>query len=117
MNGVIVSVLTISAILTLALLVVLAILSFFDPDFEMANNSPGVVSVVAAWPTGEKELGDIRPLSSSKFRAGDEGAMRCELKYSGGKVVKSEARYFTRGTKVIATITSDGVLVRHDFAT
>jgi hypothetical protein len=117
MNSSISRVLTIASVLFLAALLALAMPSFCDPGFEVVNNAPGAVSVVAAWRSSEKEPGRIEPMSSSRFSINDEAAIMCKVKYTDGRVVESEKLYFTRGTRVIATITANGVEVRYDFET
>lgn len=105
-----------AAIFFLAM-VTLAIPSFFDPEFEVANNSSGTVSVVAAWRSHEKMIGNIAPMSSYEFSVDDEAAMIFRVHYASGKEVESEPMYFTSGTKVIATISGDSMVVRYDFET
>lgn len=107
--------LTIASLLFFALVMMLAIPSFLDPEFEVINHSPGVVSVVAGWRNSEKPLGNIQPESSSTFSLDDEAAITFTVTYGDGKVVESKPLYFTSGIKVIANITGEGVEVRYDF--
>ena len=108
------NVLTIASVLFFVVLAILAAPSFFDPVFEVVNRSNEPVFVVAQWRKEEKEIGDIGPMSSYEFSLDAEGAMRFRVGYPGDGEAVSEPIYFTSGTKVIATISSDAVNVRYD---
>lgn len=103
-----------AAVFFLALLI-LAIPSFFDPEFAVVNNSSETVSVIAAWRSQEKVIGSIDPMSSREFSIDDEAAMTFKVRYASGKEIESDPLYFTSGAKVIATISSDGIAVQYDF--
>ena len=107
--------LTAASILFFLALVIFAIPSFFDPEFEVINRSSETVSVFAAWRGGERDIGEILPQSSHRFSVDDEAAMTFRVRFSSGREIESEPLYFTRGTKVIATISRDGMEVRYDF--
>ncbi|MCW5586868.1 MAG: hypothetical protein KIS75_12105 [Chromatiales bacterium] len=107
--------LTAASILFFLALVIFAIPSFFDPEFEVINRSSETVSVVAAWRGSERDIGEILQQSSHRFSVDDEAAMTFVVRFSSGKEIESEPLYFTRGTKIIATITGDGIAVRYDF--
>jgi hypothetical protein len=111
------NILTAAAVAFLVALVILAAPSFFDPEFEIVNNAAEPVSVVVAWRSTEKQIGSIPSKSSRRFTVDDEAAMRFKVRYASGKEVETEPLYFTSGTKVIATISSDGVAVRYDHET
>ena len=44
----------------------------------------------------------------------DEAAMKFAVRFSSGREFETEPMYFGSGTKVIVTITSDGVEVHYD---
>ena len=117
MNGRISKVLTVAATLFLAALLILAIPSFSDPEFEFVNNSSEAVSVVAAWRNNEREIGGVQPGTSHQFRVNDEAAMKFKIRYASGREIESEPVYFTSGTKVIATISNNSIEVRYDSGT
>jgi len=106
--------LKVTSVLFLGVLLILAAPSFFSPEFEVKNESPGAVSVTAAWRNSSKEIGEIESMSSMNFTINDEAAIIFMVKYDDGKIVESEELYFTSGSKVIATISSNGVEVRYD---
>ncbi|HPE80476.1 MAG TPA: hypothetical protein PKZ35_10755 [Gammaproteobacteria bacterium] len=107
--------LTAASILFFLALVIFAIPSFFDPEFEVINRSSETVSVFAAWRGSERDIGEILPQSSHRFSVDDEAAMTFKVRFASGREIESEPLYFTRGTKVIATISRDGMEVRYDF--
>lgn len=111
------NILTVAAVLFFIALLILATPSFFDPEFEIVNNSSEAVSVVATWRSNEKKIGRIQSMSSHRFSVNDEAAMKFKVRYASGKEVETEPLYFTSGIKVIATISSDGVEVRYDHET
>jgi len=107
--------LTIAALLFIAAAVVLVVApSFFDPQFEIRNESDEPVSVVAKWRDKEKAFPDIEPASAVAFSVEDEAGMAFRVRYPDGREIASEPVYFTRGTTVIATITEDDIEVRYD---
>ncbi|WP_322522168.1 hypothetical protein SR882_04595 [Guyparkeria halophila] len=106
--------LTIVALLYIALMVVLAVPSFFDPQFEIRNESAEPVSVIAEWRDQEKAFPDIAAASTVEFSVEDEAGMVFRVRYADGRQVESEPIYFSRGLTVIATITEEGVEVRYD---
>lgn len=106
--------LTIAALLFLAGLAILAVPLFFDPAFEVLNESSETVFVVAEWGGEKKEIGNIHPMSSYEFSVNAEAAMIFRVSYPGGGEAKSEPIYFTSGLKVIATISSGEITVRYD---
>lgn len=106
--------LTVAAVLFFIALLILAIPSFFDPEFEIVNNASEAVSVVATWRSNEKQIGRIQSMSSYRFSVNDEAAMKFRVRYASGREVESEPLYFTSGIKVIATISSDGIEIRYD---
>ena len=108
------NILTVAALLFFAVLVILADPSFFDPAFEVVNESTEPVFVVAEWRNEEKRIGNIGPMSTYAFSVNAEAAMKFRVSYPGGGEVESEPIYFTSGTKVIATITSNSVRLRYD---
>ena len=108
------NILTAAAALFLFALLILAVPSFFDPEFEVVNNSSGAVSVVAEWRGSKKEIGTIEPMSFYRFSIDAEAAMKFRVRYASGNEVKSEPIYFTSGTKVIATISDTGIKVQYD---
>ena len=91
--------------------------SFFDPKFEVVNNFPEAVSVVATWGSNVKDIGRIEPMSSHQFSLDDEAAITFKVRYSSGREVESEPMYFTSGSKVVATISRNGIEMRYDFET
>ena len=107
--------LTAASLLFFLALLIFAIPSFFDPGFEVVNNSSETVFVIAAWRNHQKDVGEILPGASHQFSVDDEAAMTFVVRFSSGKEIESEPLYFTRGTKIIATITGDGIAVRYDF--
>ena len=109
--------LTVAAVLFFVGLVILAVPSFFDPVFEVVNESPEPVSVVAEWQKEKKAIGIVGPMSSYVFSVNAEAAMMFRVSYSGGREAESEPIYFTSGTRVIATISSEKVEVRYDHET
>jgi hypothetical protein len=111
------NILTVATALFFIVLLILATPSFFDPEFEIVNNSAEAVSVVAVWRNNEKKIGRIPSMSSHRFSVEDEAAMQFRVRYASGRVVETEPLYFTSGIKVIATISSDGVIVRYDHET
>jgi len=111
------NILTVAAVLFFIVLLILATPSFFDPEFEIVNNSSEAVSVVATWRNNEKKIGEIRSMSSHRFSVNDEAAINFKVRYTSGREVETEPVYFTCGIKVIATISSDGVKVRYDHET
>ena len=113
----ILNILTLAALVFFTILVILAAPSFFDPEFEVVNESTVPVFVVAEWRNEEKIIGSIDPMSTYTFSVNAEAAMKFRVGYPGGEEVESEAIYFTSGTKVIATITSNEVRVGYDHQT
>jgi hypothetical protein len=111
------NILTVAALLFFGVLAILAAPSFFDPAFEIVNESSAPVFVVAEWRNEEKRIGNIAPMSVYAFSVDAEAAMKFRVSYPGGGEVESEPIYFTSGTKVIATITSNAVRVRYDHET
>ena len=109
--------LTIAAALFFFALLSLAIPSFFDPEFEIVNNTAEAVSVVASWRDQEKKIMKIEPMSSHRFSIDDEAAMKFRVRFAGGREVETEPLYFTSGIKVIARISSEGVEVSYDHDT
>ncbi|MDC1286388.1 hypothetical protein N8198_00725 [Gammaproteobacteria bacterium] len=109
--------LIISGIVFFAGLTILAIPSFFDPEFEIKNASPGIVSVVAIWRGNEKYIGEIQPMSSYIFSISDEAGIKFRVTYADKKTIESKETYFTSGIKIITIITVDAVEVTYDFAT
>ena len=110
-------VLSVASFLFFAVLAIFAIPSFLPPAFEVVNESTEPVFVVAEWRNEEKEIGNINPMSSYEFRISDEAAMKFSVTYPGGGKAESEQIYFTRGVKVIATITDKDIKVRYDSET
>ena len=108
------STLNVAAVVFFIVLVILAAPSFFDPTFEIVNKSTTPVFVVAEWLNKEKTVGNLEPASTYEFSLSNEAAMTFRVSYSGGREIESEPIYFTRGTKVIATITIDAVKVIYD---
>ena len=108
------NILTVAVAVFFAVLVILAVPSFFDPAFEVVNTTTQPVFVVAEWRNEEKELGNIAPMSSYEFSVNDEAAMKFRARYPRGAETESEPIYFTSGVQVIATITSDAIKVRYD---
>jgi len=106
--------LIISGILFFAGLAILATPSFFDPEFEVKNISPGIVSVVAIWRGNEKNIGEIQPMSSYIFSINDEAGIKFRVTYADNKTIESKEMYFTSGIKIVTVIT---VEVKYDFAT
>ena len=106
--------LNILAVLFFSALVIFAVPSFFDPEIEVINNSSEVVTVVAKWGRNKKEIGRMESKSSFQFSIDDEAAVKFKVSYASGKEFETEPVYFTRGIKVIATITSNGVEVHYD---
>ena len=102
------------ALVFFAGLAVLVAPSFFDPQFEIRNQSGETVSVVAAWRDNERVFADIAPSSRVEFSVEDEAGMAFRVRYPDGREIASEPVYFTRGTTVIATIAEEGVQVRYD---
>ena len=94
-------------------LVLLAIPHFLDPAFEVVNETTQPVFVVAEWAYGEKEIGNIGPMSSYGFTVSGEAGMTFRVRYPDGAEAESEEIYFTRGTRVIATIKADAIDVRY----
>lgn len=111
------NILTVVAVLFFIALIILAVPSFFDPEFEIVNNSSEAVSVIATWRSNEKQIGEIQSMSSHRFSVNDEAAMKFKVRYASGKEVESEPVYFTSGIKIIGTISNDGIDVRYDFET
>lgn len=111
------NILTAAAVLFFAALVILAAPSFYDPEFEVVNNSSEAVSIVAAWRYKEKQIGSIESMSSHRFSVNDEAAMKFKVRYASGKEIDTEPMYFTSGIKVIVIISSDGIDVRYDHET
>lgn len=111
------NILTVATVLFFIALLVLVAPSFFDPEFVVVNSSSEAVSVVATWRSNEKQIGRIQSMSSHRFSVDDEAAMTFKVRYTSGKEVESEPLYFTRGIKVIATISSAGIEVRYDHET
>lgn len=105
-----------TAAATLFFLIVLcfAIPTFFDPEFEVINNTQEEVVVVALWKDSIKTIGKIQPKGSSQFSLKDEAGITFKVSYNSGKEVISEPVYFTRGIKVMAEISSHGILVYYD---
>lgn len=93
---------------------VVAAPSFFDPEFEVVNASPGPVAVVATWRDAHKTLGTIEPSSSVRLTLDDEAAMTLHVRYADGRRVETEPLYFTQGIRVIARINNDGVEFGYD---
>jgi hypothetical protein len=108
------TILTGAAVIFFAVLVILAIPSFFDPKFEIVNQTTEPVFVVAEWRNDEKEIGNIGPMSSYEFSVNDEAAMMFRVRYPSSAEAESEPIYFTHGIKVIATISNEVVKVRYD---
>ena len=108
------NILTALAAMFFVALLVLAVPSFFDPEFEVFNNASEAVSVVATWRNNEKNIGRIEPGSWSRFSVNDEAAMTFTVLYNGGRKVETAPLYFSRGFKVIVTISADGVETRYD---
>ncbi len=109
--------LTISATLFFAVLAIFTIPSFFDPEFEIKNSSPGIVSVVAIWRDNEKNIGKIQPMSTHSFSINDEAGIKFRVTYTDNKTIESKEMYFTNGIKIITVITADAVEVKYDFET
>ena len=105
---------TVAGLLYLAAMAVLLAPSFFDPQFEIRNQSEQPVSVVATWRDQERVFADIAPASTVAFSVEDEAGMAFHVHYPNGSQVESEPIYFSRGLTVIATITEDDVEVRYD---
>ena len=114
MIGRVFNVLTVAAVIFFVVLAILAALSFFDPIFEVVNESTETVFVVAEWREEKKEIGYIEPNSFHEFSVNAEAAIKFRVNYASGGEAESEPIYFTSGTKVIATISSDEVKVRYD---
>ena len=99
---------------------VMRLLPWRNPMFEMkasfvgVNNSREPVFVVAKWRNDAKQIGNIGAMSSFEFSLDAEAAIQFRVSYPDGATAESKPIYFTRGTKVIATITSDGVTVGYD---
>lgn len=110
----ILNILTVAAVLFFGILAILAAPAFFDPAFVVVNNSREPVFVVAKWRNDAKQIGNIGAMSSFEFSLDAEAAIRFRVSYPDGATAESKPIYFTRGTKVIATITSDGVTVGYD---
>ena len=108
---------TLTAALFLTTALILAVPSFFDAEFEVRNQASDAVSVVATWQSQEKTIGNVEPMSSHEFSTNAEAVMKFTVRYPSGRVSESEPLYFTSGTKIIATITDDGVAARYDFET
>lgn len=106
--------LTLTALLFFVVLVILAAPSFFDPAFEVVNESTEPVFVVAEWRGEEKTIGNIGPMATYEFCVDAEAAMKFRVGYLGGVEIESEPIYFTSGTTVIATITGNAVRVRYE---
>lgn len=98
-------------------LLIFAIPTFYDPEFEVINNSTETVSVTALWRDQEKLIGSIPPATASQFSVDDEAAMVFRVAFEKGKIIESEPKYFSKGMKVIATITNGHVEVRYGFET
>ena len=107
--------LTISAVLFFSGLLIFIIPSFFEPEFEIKNSSPVIVSVVALYRDNEKNIGEIQPFSSYSFSINDEAGIKFRVTYADKKIIESKEKYFTRGTKLIIVITADTVDVNYDF--
>lgn len=103
------------ALAGLAVLAISVILSFFNPEFEVINGASETVSTTVVWRNNEKDLGNILPGAARKFSVDDEAAMVFRIFYAKGKVIESKPIYFSSGTKVIATISNEGIEVRYDF--
>jgi len=108
------NILTIAAVLFFTALVILAIPSFFDAEFEIVNDSSEAVSVIAVWRSNDKQIGEIQSKTLYRFSVNDEAAMKFKVHYTSGKMVESDPVYFSSGIKVIATISSEGIQVRYD---
>lgn len=107
--------LTISAILFFSAVVIFIIPSFFEPEFEVKNASPVIVSVVAIWRDNKKNIGEIQPMSSYSFSINDEAGIKFRVTYADKKIIESNEMYFTRGIKLITVITADSVEVKYDY--
>ncbi len=108
------NILTVVALVFFAGLAVLVAPTFFDPQFEIRNQSEQSVSVVAEWRDDERVFRDIEPASTLEFSVEDEAGMAFRVRYPDGREDESEPIYFSRGITVIATITDAGIQVRYD---
>lgn len=115
--GMIARILTGTAAVFLVILLIFAVPSFREPQFEIVNESPELVTVVASWANQEKIIGSIPPMSSHPFRVNDEASMTFTVLYAGHRKVESQEFYFTRGTEAIVTISNNGIEVRYDSET
>lgn len=95
-------------------LAIFAIPAFFDPAFEVVNQTDGPVYVIAEWRTESREIGSIEALSSYEFSVDDEAAMVFRVRFADGSEAESEPIYFSRGFTVIATISGNSVEVAYD---
>lgn len=105
------------ALVGLVVLAISVIPSFFNPEFEVINDASAPVLVTAVWRNNEIELSNILPGAAKKFAVNDEAALVFRVSYAQGRVIESEPIYFSSRTKVIATISNEGIEVRYDFET
>lgn len=108
-------VLSIVAGLFFIVLLLFAIPTFFDPEFEVHNQSSEPVMVTAQWREQHKDLGELLPGATHHFSLDDEAAITFTVRYASGREIVSEPEYFTAGVTVIATISDERVEVRYDF--
>lgn len=110
-----VNVLTLAAALFLLALLIIAVPSFLDPEFEVINESSEAVSVVASWHRNDMQVGELRPMASRQFSIDDEATITFKVRYQSGKEVSSEPLYFTSGSRIVATVSDAAIEARYDF--
>ena len=108
------NILWIAAVVFFAALVILAVPSFFAPEFEILNNASAPVSVTAGWRDRERQCGGIEPGAFCRFSVSDEGAMKFTVRYADEREIATRPVYFTRGIKVLVTVSDDRVELRYD---
>jgi len=88
-----------------------------NPQFEVINQSQQVVHVFAYWRDKNRVLGPVQPSATKVFSVKDEAAMRFTGRFPDGREINSEEIYFTNGTRVVATITENGIQLKYDHET
>lgn len=110
--------LSLTALIAIPTFVVLAwfIVPLFLPArFDVINQTDQPVTVSAHWRDKTRDIGQIPPLSTQRFRVDEEAAMRISVRYQDGHEQSGEPIYFTRGLVIRVTITPEGVDLRYDF--
>lgn len=108
------NILTIAAGVFFAALLILAVPSFFAPEFKILNNASGPVSVTASWRGKERQCDAIEPRAFCRFSVSDEGAMKFTVRYPDEREIETRPLYFTRGIKVLVTVSDDRVDLQYD---